>query len=51
MEENLVLECGCEQEVVNGRIVWIACDEHDEESHYVAPKPPLKKFKKLQDDN
>jgi hypothetical protein len=46
-----VLECGCEREVINGKVVWITCDEHDEQSNYVPERPPLKKFRKSQDNN
>lgn len=49
-ESNPVLPCGCEQIVVNGKVVWITCDEHDAEE-MVPEKPLIKKFRKTNENN
>lgn len=49
--ETEVLECGCEREVVNGRVFWVLCDEHDEEGNPDPEPAPLKKFRKTLDNN
>ena len=45
------LDCGCEKEIVNGKVVWYLCDEHDDESHCDQAPPPLKKYRKKAMDN
>ena len=50
MEVSTVLDCGCEYEVINGKVMWIYCDEHDVDIEQPT-EYPIKKFRKsLQDD-
>lgn len=42
------LDCGCEKELINGKFIWIYCDEHDVDS-YEAGERPLTKFRKHYD--
>lgn len=48
MEE--VLECGCEKEIVNGKIVWYYCDMHDVDVFQASVKPMKKVRKRILDE-
>ena len=45
METLVVLECGCERELINGKWVWVYCEEH-EEGHNFEYTNPITKFRK-----
>ena len=50
METNEVLECGCEKEVINGKVFWFYCDEHDEDSVPVRRTPTILKYRRAVED-
>jgi hypothetical protein len=45
----VVLECGCEMEMVNCKPFWFYCEEHDVDSHEDTVRP-ITKFRKSYED-
>jgi hypothetical protein len=50
VEKNIVLECGCEYEVINNKGFWFYCEEHDVDAALSTEKPVLKKYRKSIED-